>query len=119
MLGGRCTAHAGEGPCRTRLTPPVSPLPACTGAAWSQDERYCAYVAEAAPPARTPEWGALPAGGDGKKGEGAAAKGWRGQGEWSEDWGELNTGEGEGWGEASKVRCRCWDAVVARGRSPL
>lgn len=42
--------------------------------------------------ARTPEWGAR-LGPDGKKVEGAAPKGWRGVGEWSEDWGELNTGE--------------------------
>ncbi|KAL4436940.1 hypothetical protein ABPG75_004079 [Micractinium tetrahymenae] len=63
------------------------------GAAWSPDKTRIAYVAEAPPPARTPEWGAPPAGPDGKKAEGAAPKGWRGQGEWSEDWGELNTGK--------------------------
>jgi acylaminoacyl-peptidase len=55
-----------------------------------------AYVAEAPPPAKTPEWGAAPAGPDGKKADGAAPKGWRGQGEWAEDWGELNTGEWPG-----------------------
>lgn len=63
------------------------------GAAWSPDEKCIAYVAEAPAPARTPEWSAPAAGPDGKRPEGAAPKGWRGQGEWSEDWGELNTGE--------------------------
>ncbi|EFN55568.1 hypothetical protein CHLNCDRAFT_134052 [Chlorella variabilis] len=64
------------------------------GASWSHDESLVAYVAEAPPPAKTPEWCAAAAGPDGKKAEGAAApKGWRGQGEWSEDWGELNTGK--------------------------
>lgn len=57
-----------------------------------------AYVAEAPPAARTPEWsGAAAAPAPGPNGEkpaaAAAPKGWRGQGEWSEDWGELNTGK--------------------------
>ena len=57
-----------------------------TGVAWSADESRVAYVAEAPPPAKTPEWGgaAAAAGPEGKKAEGAAPK----------DWGELNTGEG-------------------------
>jgi acylaminoacyl-peptidase len=55
-------------------------------------------VAEAPPPARTPEWCGAAPGADGKKEEGAAApKGWRGHGEWAEDWGELNTGGWVGW----------------------
>jgi hypothetical protein len=64
-----------------------------------------AYVAEAPPPTRTPEWGGAPPGADGKRVEGAAApKGWRGQGEWAEDWGELNTGEG-GWAWGAALPC--------------
>ena len=49
---------------------------------------------------KTPEWGARPGGaaGGGKKWEGAGPKGWRGVGEWSEDWGELNTGGWKGLG---------------------
>ena len=65
-----------------------------TGAAWSPDETRVAYVAEAPPATKTPEWCGAPAGSDGKKPEGAAApKGWRGLGEWTPDWGELFTGE--------------------------
>ena len=83
---------------------------ACAGASWSHDESLVAYVAEAPPPAKTPEWCAAAAGPDGKKAEGAAApKGWRGQGEWSEDWGELNTGGMGGWGG-------CFGAGLGGGR---
>ncbi|GAB4823019.1 hypothetical protein N2152v2_010065 [Parachlorella kessleri] len=76
------------------------------GAAWSPDETRLAYVAEAPAASKTPEWGARP-GAAGKKWEGAGPKGWRGVGEWSEDWGELNTGGvgrgewSEDWGELS------------------
>ena len=72
-----------------------------SGAAWSADESKLAYVAEAPPPAKTPEWGAR-LGPDGKKAEGAGPKGWRGVGEWSEDWGELNTGA---WGWRGQAAC--------------
>lgn len=41
--------------------------------------------------AKTPEWG-VRMGADGKKYDGAGPKGWRGVGEWQEDWGELNAG---------------------------
>jgi acylaminoacyl-peptidase len=65
-----------------------------TGAAWSPDETKVAYVAEAPPATKTPEWCGVAAGPDGKKPEGAAApKGWRGLGEWTPDWGELFTGK--------------------------
>ncbi|KAK9803410.1 hypothetical protein WJX72_008476 [[Myrmecia] bisecta] len=73
------------------------------GAAWSPDERRIAYVAEAPPSARTPEWGASASsqssaqvdsnGAKPAAKEQAGPKGWRGVGEWQEDWGELNTGK--------------------------
>lgn len=92
-----------------QLTGPLRPaaLPPChaagAGVAWSPDESLVAYVAEAPPPGKTPEWCGAAPGPDGKKAEGAAApKGWRGQGEWQEDWGELNTG---GLLVAVSVRC--------------
>ena len=57
------------------------------GAAWSADESRVAYVAEAPPPVRTPQWGGRTrAGGD-------APAGWRGQGEHVDDWGEQLTGK--------------------------
>jgi acylaminoacyl-peptidase len=73
-----------------------------SGAAWSPDERLVAYVAEAPPATRTPEWGG--GGGEGADGAdggkkekkaaaGAAPKAWRGVGAYEEDWGELNTGK--------------------------
>jgi acylaminoacyl-peptidase len=77
-----------------------------SGAAWSPDERLVAYVAEAPPAARTPEWGVVNNGGDEgadgagggekkdkKSAAGAAPKAWRGVGAYEEDWGELNTGK--------------------------
>lgn len=88
----------------------VPPLPA--GAAWSADESRVAYVAETPPPARTPEWCGAGVGPDGKKAEGAAGpKGWRGQGEWSEDWGELNTGGVGVWGAAGGWVVAGWGLV--------
>ena len=66
------------------------------GAAWSPDESRIAYVAEAPVAVKTPEWSATlntTTKNNGKKNEGAAAKGWRGVSEYEEDWGELNTGK--------------------------
>jgi acylaminoacyl-peptidase len=56
------------------------------GAAWSPDEGLVAYVAEGAPEVRTPEWGGRAKGPDGGAKEGAGPKGWRGVGEFEEDW---------------------------------
>lgn len=64
-----------------------------TGAAWSPDETLVAYVAESPVDKRTPEWGTLRDEDDETKKKIAAPKGWRGVGEFLEDWGELNTGK--------------------------
>ncbi|KAL4858184.1 Acylamino-acid-releasing enzyme 1 [Chlorella vulgaris] len=85
-----------------------------SGAAWSPDEQQVAYVAEAPPPARTPEWCGPAPGADGKKEEGAAApKGWRGHGEWTEDWGELNTGKKPP--TLFVLDCKSWAVQRVRG----
>ncbi len=64
-----------------------------SGACWSPDETRLAYVAERPVLTKTPEFGGVGKGPDGKKSEGAGPKGWRGIGEFQEDWGELNTGK--------------------------
>ncbi|KAL4526114.1 hypothetical protein Ndes2526B_g01069 [Nannochloris sp. 'desiccata'] len=64
-----------------------------SGAAWSPDETRLAYVAEMPVLSKAPEFGGAQKGPDGKKMEGAGPKGWRGIGEFQEDWGELNTGK--------------------------
>eukprot|EP00887_Chlorella_sp_A99_P008103 scaffold12.g8103.t1 len=84
-----------------------------SGAAWAPNESHVAYVAEAPPPARTPEWGARPAGPDGKKAEGAAPKGWRGVGEWEEDWGELHMGKRPP--ALFVLDCERWEVAAVRG----
>lgn len=76
------------------------------GAAWSPDEKRVVYVAEAPVGDATPQWGASNGNGNGNGDKGAAdkgaadkkevkaaPKGWRGVGEYQEDWGELNTGK--------------------------
>lgn len=66
------------------------------GAAWSPDETLVAYVAESPINKRTPEWGTRAPQSeesDGTKKKAAGPKGWRGIGEYLEDWGELNTGK--------------------------
>jgi acylaminoacyl-peptidase len=64
-----------------------------SSACWSPDESRLAYVAEMPVLSKTPEFGGAQKGPDGKKVEGAGPKGWRGIGEFQEDWGELNTGK--------------------------
>ena len=80
---------------------------------WSAKEGRIAYVAEASPADPTPEWGmgvtvtaakketaAAAAAAAADKNAGAAKnnnnkKGWRGQGEWREEWGEQLVGRKE------------------------
>ncbi|KAL0045655.1 hypothetical protein WJX82_000743 [Trebouxia sp. C0006] len=68
-----------------------------SGAAWSPDESRLAYVAEAPAASQTPAWGGLvkssKSSSEGDEKDTAAPKTWRGQGEWQEDWGELNVGK--------------------------
>ncbi|KAK9806703.1 hypothetical protein WJX73_010367 [Symbiochloris irregularis] len=65
-----------------------------SGAAWSPDESQIAYVAEAAPAKQTPLWcGPDKQAQKDDKVPAAAPAGFRGQGEFQEDWGELNTGK--------------------------
>ena len=60
-----------------------------TGASWSPDGRYIAYVADAPSPVQTPEWGGCGNGSVADK-EAAGPRKWRGVGEWTSDWGERN-----------------------------
>ena len=58
---------------------------------WTAAEDRVCYAAEAAPSKRTPLWGGrAPPGAAAKEGEG---DGWRGAGEYEEDWGEQLTGK--------------------------
>ncbi len=114
--------HAAAGCQPATLRPathrPVHPTSLPAGAAWSPDETRVAYVAEAPPATKTPEWCGAPAGPDGKKAEGAAApKGWRGQSEWSPDWGENFTGEPAGQGVVGAVLSSLWLLWVTGART--
>lgn len=57
-------------------------------ATWSPDEKSIVYAAEAPQPSRTPLWG-----GRAPPGLSGAEDGWRGEGEFREDWGEAMTGK--------------------------
>jgi acylaminoacyl-peptidase len=81
------------------------------GVSWSAREGRIVYVAEASPPDLTPEWGmgvtvTAAAAADKTKDKtqkdeaptkagGSNKKGWRGQGEWREEWGEQLVGRKE------------------------